>query len=133
MTIGTRDRLVVLLLLAAVDDDDDDKRNDEDGKDNVVVALNDDRLVVVDGINATDNAAAGNRIARKIMNKLHLRLLFSPRRGEARFLAGNAASTKTLLQRFCSSTHCDNNIVVCQQQPTTFCASSTLVNHITLK
>jgi len=92
MTIGTRDRLVVLLLLAAVDDDDDDKRNDEDGKDNVVVALNDDRLVVVDGINATDNAAAGNRIARKIMNKLHLRLLFSPRRGEARFLAGNAAS-----------------------------------------
>lgn len=66
MTIGMRDRLVVLLLLAAVDDDDD-KRNDEDVKDNFVVAVNNDRLVVVDGINATDNAAAGNRIARKII------------------------------------------------------------------
>ena len=93
--MGTRDRLVVLLLLAAVDDDDD-KRNDKDGKYNVVVALNNDRLVVVDGINATDNAAAGNRIARKIMNFLHLRLLLSPRRGEARFSAGNENAANNL-------------------------------------
>ena len=91
MTIGTRDRLVVLLLLAAVDDDDD-KRNDEDGKDNV--ALNNDRLVVVDGINATDNAAAGNRIAmmaRKII--VHRSPLVLPKERRSPFFSGKCGQS----------------------------------------